>query len=185
MSKRIRGRKPGQRGNGNKQAAKTDRLTPKQMKFAQLYLKLSNASEAARQAGYSPRSAGDAGSRLLNHPKISAYIQEMLDKSAREAETDILQWLREVRRVALSDIRKLFDDDGNLKPPDQWDDDTAASVASVDVAELRKDDDAESRIIKARLHSKLQALDLWGRQLGAVKDHVEVTVVDLTGTDAG
>jgi phage terminase small subunit len=41
-----------------------------------------------------------------------------------------------LKRVALSDVRKLFRDDGTMKPPNEWDDDTAAAIASVDVEEI-------------------------------------------------
>lgn len=53
-------------------------LTVRQKAFADLYIKLGNASEAARQAGYSKRTAGNIGFENLEKPEIAAYIKERL-----------------------------------------------------------------------------------------------------------
>ena len=53
-------------------------LTPKQKAFADYYIECGNASEAARRAGYSPKTAEKIGSENLQKPEISAYIQERM-----------------------------------------------------------------------------------------------------------
>lgn len=55
-------------------------LTIKQKAFADLYIKLGNASEAARQAGYSKRTAGNIGFENLEKPEIKAYIDNRLSQ---------------------------------------------------------------------------------------------------------
>lgn len=68
------------------------KLTPKQQKFADEYIKSGNAAEAARNAGYKARTARSVGQENLTKPDIKLYIdkrmQEIADKrimGAREA----------------------------------------------------------------------------------------------------
>jgi phage terminase small subunit len=60
-------------------------LNPQQEKFCQAYVLYRNASEAAKAAGYSERSAYNQGSRLLKSPKI----QERIENLEKEMETNI------------------------------------------------------------------------------------------------
>jgi len=60
-------------------------LNEKQEKFAQAYVMYRNATEAAKAAGYSDRSAYNQGSRLLK----SAQIQERIEDLEKEMETSI------------------------------------------------------------------------------------------------
>lgn len=57
-----------------------DRLGEKQQQFVREYLRCFNASEAARQAGYSNGTACSQGSRLLRNVKVAAALAEQLDK---------------------------------------------------------------------------------------------------------
>ena len=52
------------------------KLNPRQKAFANWYLKTLNATEAAKRAGYSERSAASIGSENLRKPEIAAYIHE-------------------------------------------------------------------------------------------------------------
>ena len=55
---------------------KPDYLSHKYFMFCEVYIKTNNASEAARQAGYSVKTAGITGHNLLKHPKIKRYLEE-------------------------------------------------------------------------------------------------------------
>lgn len=52
-----------------------DKLTPKQKAFADNYIISGNATEAAKQAGYSEKSARQMGAENLSKPYILEYIQ--------------------------------------------------------------------------------------------------------------
>ena len=54
------------------------KLTPKQRKFADEYIKSGNAANAARKAGYSKRSARSVGQENLTKPDIKKYIDEQM-----------------------------------------------------------------------------------------------------------
>ena len=58
------------------------KLTPKQKKFCEYYIQTGNAAEAARQAGYSEKTAYSIGAENLTKPDISQYIAERM--AARE-----------------------------------------------------------------------------------------------------
>ncbi len=55
-------------------------LNPKQKKFVEIYLRDGNATDAAIQAGYSPKSARSWGSRLLALPEVQEYRRELEQK---------------------------------------------------------------------------------------------------------
>ena len=52
-----------------------DKLTPKQERFANEYIKTLNVTQSAIKAGYSPNSAHVTGSRLLRKDKVDEYIK--------------------------------------------------------------------------------------------------------------
>lgn len=59
-------------------------LTPKQKKFCDYYIETGNASEAARRAGYSQKTAPFIGAENLKKPQIKEYISERMDSQDRE-----------------------------------------------------------------------------------------------------
>ncbi|MEB7812885.1 terminase small subunit [Staphylococcus xylosus] len=57
-----------------------DKLTPKQERFANEYMKTLNVTQSAINAGYSSNSAHVTGSRLLRNEKVKDYIQSKKDE---------------------------------------------------------------------------------------------------------
>lgn len=81
-------------------------LNKRQRDFAEYYLKLWNATEAAKKAGYSEKTAYSIGNENLKKPEIKAYIRERM--RARDsmliADTDeILVFLTAVMRGEVKD----------------------------------------------------------------------------------
>ena len=56
------------------------KLTEKQKRFADEFIRLGNATEAARLAGYSPKSAKEMGSQNLTKLHIKSYIDKALEE---------------------------------------------------------------------------------------------------------
>jgi len=79
-------------------------MTPKQHKFALEYLVDCNATQAAKRAGYSERTAPQQGGRLLKKAQVAEVIRAAQSKAAADAEVT-LDWLiselRENHRIAL------------------------------------------------------------------------------------
>lgn len=77
------------------------KLTPKQQAFADYYIELGNATEAAIRAGYNKKTARQIGSMNLTKVDIKQYIEERLAKieDARIAKgEEVLQYLTKVMR---------------------------------------------------------------------------------------
>lgn len=92
-----------------------DNMTPKQKGFADYYIELGNATEAAIKAGYSKKSARQVGSENLSKPYIKAYIDERLKEmeSKRIASgEEVLQYLTKVMR---GEEKDQFDLDAALQ----------------------------------------------------------------------
>lgn len=70
------------------------KLTPKQKKFCEWYIKTGNATEAAKKAGYSKKTAVYIGAENLRKPQISAYIAERMEKQDAKLIADADEVLR-------------------------------------------------------------------------------------------
>ena len=153
-------------------------LTPKQKRFVEEYLIDLNATQAAIRAGYSKKTADVQGVRLLGNVNIQAVIQEAIQKRSQRTEVTQDRVLLEYARLAFFDPRKLFHDDGRPKEMSELDDDTAASLAGLDVQEVYdgvgQDREFVGFVKKYKLANKLGALDSLGKHLGMFTDKVEM-----------
>ena len=78
-------------------------LSGKQRRFLEEYLICWNAAEAARRAGYSPKTARQTGSRLLTNVDIQAEIRLRLAEHAMSAQ-EVLHHLTEIGRGDIGDF---------------------------------------------------------------------------------
>lgn len=143
-----------------KPAEPEHKLTPKQLRFIEEYPKDFNATQAAIRAGYSKGTAGQIGFENLTKPDIQAAIAAQMRQDSAQAGLDRRRLIQEAQRIALLDPRRLFTslpvDPKNpekgtypaILPPEQWPDDVAAAVASVEFG----------RVLKVRTAPKLDAL---------------------------
>ena len=77
------------------------KLTLKQKAFADYYIQTGNATEAAIKAGYSKKTAAEAGSENLRKPHIKSYIDERLEKISSERIADaqeVMEYLTKIMR---------------------------------------------------------------------------------------
>lgn len=140
---------------------------PKHERFAQERAKGLSASFAYVKAGYK-RNDGNAG-RLNRNEQVAARIEELTSKGAKRAiskiEASAEKTLREAARFAFSDIRRLFDEDGNLKAVHELDDDTAGAIKKVKVTTRpgeSKDDDP-IHVTEIEFWSKVDGVKLLGQ----------------------
>lgn len=110
-----------------------------------------NALQAAVSAGFSPKTAGSQGSRLLKNVEVLTLINKRRTEVVAATELSTEQTIREVRRLAYSDPRSITHSDGRIKRLHELDADTAAAVASYEV-----DKDG---VIKYKFWDKNSALD--------------------------
>ena len=69
-------------------------MNDKQKRFAQEYVRDSNATEAAIRAGYAKSSARVVGCRLKKDPRVNEIIEKLQAKAAEKALLDV-QWVLE------------------------------------------------------------------------------------------
>ncbi|MBR3499723.1 MAG: terminase small subunit [Selenomonadaceae bacterium] len=82
-------------------------MTEQQKRFVDFYIQTANATEAAKRAGYSPRTAYSSGQRLLKQDEIRRVIDERLDgmESERIIQTEeILEHLSDVIRGRVTEV---------------------------------------------------------------------------------
>ena len=122
-------------------------------------------------AGYKPSPA--SATRLSKTVKVAERVSELLERGARRAEIDVERVLRELARLGLSDVRRLVDERGELRPLHELDDDTAAAVASVEIVSKPGE---EAVLHKVKLWDKNTALDKLAKHLGLLTERHDVTV---------
>lgn len=77
------------------------KLTEKQKRFADYYIETGNATESARRAGYSAKTARAIGQENLTKPDIRTYIDERIAEKDEERiakQDEILSYLTSVMR---------------------------------------------------------------------------------------
>ncbi len=82
------------------------KLTPRQKDFCEYYLQTGNAAEAARKAGYSPKTADAIGRENLRKPTISEYIANRraeMDKTLIADSDEVLRFYSAVMRGEVKD----------------------------------------------------------------------------------
>lgn len=93
--------------------AVVDKLTEKQRRFADEYIRTGNITQSYLNAYHSVKkenTAKSAGSRLMTNVNVKAYIDERLEKLKKESiaeQDEILQYLTSVMRGELKDEQLL------------------------------------------------------------------------------
>ena len=158
--------------------SKTIELTDKQQRFVEEYIVDFNATQAAIRSGYSKKTAQVIGSENLSKPLVKAAIAERAQKLSDGTDINVERWLREVGRIAFFDQRKLYDENDQFKEPKDWDDDTAAAIAGLEISEFKSSGEKVERLKKIKTMDKKQALDMLGKYFKVLTDKVEHDVSD-------
>ena len=76
-------------------------LNEKQKAFCEYYAACLNATEAAKKAGYSEKTAYSIGNENLKKPEIQKYLQTLIEKAKKHSSVtvdDILEYLSNTMR---------------------------------------------------------------------------------------
>lgn len=156
-------------------------LNPQQRLFAHEYVRQNgNATEAAKAAGYSKKTAYSQGGRLLRHVEVKRLITELQAKQLAKVDASAERVKQELARIAFVDIGEAFTEDGALRPLHEMPEDVRRVVSAVDVEALFEGRGEEREQVgtvrKLRLWSKTEALNLLAKHHGMLRDVVESTV---------
>lgn len=139
--------------------------------FAQAYVALGNGSAAARKAGIigSARVVAVQANRWLHEPAVRERIGQIQRDLIAETGLTQRMVLAELSRIAFVDMRKIVDDNGELKPLNEIDEDTARAMTGYKVTRKTFGEDGESVEKEVKFAGKEAALDKLGKHLGLWK----------------
>ena len=116
------------------------KLTPKQKRFADEYIKTGNATQSAIEAGYSKKTARSVGSENLTKHDISEYIAKRLEKIDKEKiaeQKEILEFMtRVMRRQEKEQVTNVLKKPIVLTVHGSGDDNTYEKVVNEEVVEV-------------------------------------------------
>ena len=140
--------------------------TPKQKRFIDEYVIDFNGTAAAIRAGYSPTSAKVIANELLTKPDIYAEVQAKIEAMTNKADITKERILLEMRRLALFDVRSLYDENGHPLPVHQLSDDAAAAINGLDVVSIGNFDVGVGQVMRYKIPDKNKALESLAKILG-------------------
>jgi phage terminase small subunit len=149
-----------------------ERLNPRQRQFVAEYLVDRNATQAAIRAGYSPNGAGQAAHKLLKNAEILKAVTEGLEALLVQPQGEAERLLREIEKIAYSEIGRLFDDEGRLLSPHELPPEVAPAVRSMRIIERRVGKEVVW-VKRIQLWDKLAALGLLLKYYKLLTDKVE------------
>lgn len=155
-------------------------LTEHQERFVHEYLVDLNGTRAYLACFprcKSEKAAATGAWQLLRNPEIAALVAKEQAKRVQSADLSADRVLEEMRRLAFSDIRDLFDDAGNLRPLKELTADQAAAIASVEVVikNAKAGDGQTDTVHKIRFWDKTRTLEQLGKHFALLTDHVRIT----------
>jgi phage terminase small subunit len=149
-------------------------LTARQSAFVREYLVDFNATQAAIRAGFSVRAAGQTARDLLQHPHIYPLIQRGAKSRHDMLELRADQTMERWRRIAGVSVASLFDPvTGEPLRISELPAEVAYCLEAVEV-------DANGRILKAKMASKIDALKFLSKYHMLAQDVPDVPVQATT-----
>ncbi|WP_368647735.1 terminase small subunit [Castellaniella ginsengisoli] len=159
------------------------KITPKQARFVEEYLKDLNATQAAIRAGYSQRSAKQRAAELLALPHVQAAVSEAQAARSKRTEIDQDYVLARMVEIDQMDVLDIMTDDMALKPVSEWPRAWRQYLSGFDLAEMFEGRGDEREIVgilkKIKWPDKTKNLELLGRHLGMFRDKLDVTVTEV------
>ncbi|MEW8026722.1 MAG: terminase small subunit [Candidatus Thiodiazotropha sp.] len=127
-----------------------------------------NATKAAIEAGYSEKSARSKASQLLTIVNIQEAISEQVEELQERTKTDAEYLLTILKEDVEADIADLFEENGDLKPIEEWPMPFRRGLVSglkVEVARTRGDNKGDEiiQVKDVRLADRIRLIELLGK----------------------
>ena len=157
------------------------KLSPKHRMFCEHYLINFCGAKAAREAGVSSESARAQACYFLHDPLVKKYLKKRSQEIMAEINEQQLKIFRELMNVATSDIRRLYDSQGNILPLDDWPEDIARCVGSIK-QKVVTTGRTTKKSLEIKLWNKNPALENLARVIGLLKTDVSISLSDNGGS---
>lgn len=157
-----------------------NRLTQKQETFCLKYFELGNASEAARIALYSPKTAAVIGRENLQKPKIQVRIDELRQAAEDASIAKVLERKQILTEIARGRVGTLLDENQRIKQGESL---TNASIQEVDTLDIKigKGENARLAVVtKLKLHNPMTAIDTLNKMDKLYTDGAAVNIDNRT-----
>ncbi len=132
----------------------TNLLAERHEAFCRYYVAHFNATRAGAQVGYARASALN----LINDPRITARIRELVAMNLKAHDITAERVMLELGRVGLTDVRKLYRDDGSMIPIHEIGDDAAAAISGFKVEQQQV---PETEEIEDLITGKMTKVKKW------------------------
>lgn len=116
-------------------------------------------------------------SQVVKWIRLSKEHSELYDAALRDrSEWTKEKILDEIRNLAEYDIRQIYNDDGTVKPINQWPEEVAKAITQIESVELmgKKQGDVK----KVKTESRKAALELLGKTQAMFTEKVEHSAAD-------
>lgn len=147
--------------------------------FVREYLIDLNSTQAAIRAGFSAKTAAQAGHRLFTKVEIRTAIDDAIAARAEKTGLTAELIIAELLHIARVDIGALYDDTGALKPIHDIPEAARRAIGGIDMDELWEGQGADREQVgitkKVKLLDKIRALELLGKHLKLFVDRMDVT----------
>lgn len=150
---------------------KERQLNPKQELFCQQYTIHWNATRAAKEAGYSEKSAMELGYQLLQNPSVKSRIEKLTEHALKEMGISRARVLNELSRIAftnMSDLANWNESGVRFKSSEEISPEIATAISEVSETVTQA-----GGTLKIKQHDKVKALELLGKHLKMFTDKHE------------
>jgi len=144
-------------------------MTTKQKIFIDSYIAGGfNATKAAKQAGYSEKTAYSSGQRLLKDVEIKVEIEKRIEQHLTEIGVNKKAVLEQISNLAFADIRQIFNEVGSFKNMQDIDERTAAAISGVKFTTKKNEDGDYEEVTDIKFADKKGVLEILCKHLGLV-----------------
>lgn len=174
-----------------KKSQKKKKLTPKQRKFVDFYVKSGNATQAYRDAGYNGSYADRSAYNLQRIPEIAEAIEKKRQKLADQLDFTMMDVINETAKIAFANSEDYFDwmeqiietKEGLpkkisvvcIRDPELIDRNKKAAIAGID--------ETASGGLRFRFHDKTKALESLKKFFGADNAAEIRKAMDIKGAE--
>lgn len=176
----------GKKHTKSKRTADGAKLTAKQEKFCYEYVLHLNATKAAVNAGYNPKTARQIGSQNLSKLNIQERINYMQNNLAETAQISALRVIKEHEKIAYSSIAHMHQTWIERTDFELLTDDQKACIKSISTKVVKQNigsreepEIVDVEYVKIELYDKQKSLDAINNMLG----YNAPTKQEITGKD--
>ncbi|MFB4458515.1 terminase small subunit [Enterobacter hormaechei subsp. steigerwaltii] len=156
-------------------------LTAMQEAYCQSYIKTpENQSQAAIDAGFSPKTAAVKASNMMRDERIQKRIAELMEERNKRNRVSADYVLMRLVEIDQMDVLDILNDDGSLKPIREWPKIWRTTLSGFDLSSTimnMNEDSIETILKKIKWPDKVKNLELIGKHVdvNAFKERLEVS----------